>query len=146
MEDQCFQDYDIALEIKNEDDIAISRQVVREFAQELNFSMGDIIKIATVVSELARNIYTYAKEGYIYIRKKEGLTENVVGIEILAYDNGPGIKNLDQVIGKHIYYERNLKLGLAGIRSLVDKFYVESQVGKGTVIKVEKRKVNLNEL
>lgn len=67
------QDYDIVLKIKEENDIAVSRQMAKSFAQKNNFSLADVTKIATAVSELARNIYRYAKEGYIYIRKKQDL-------------------------------------------------------------------------
>ncbi|MBA1336085.1 MAG: Anti-sigma B factor RsbT [Firmicutes bacterium] len=87
-------DYDIVLKIKDENDIAVSRQMAKSFAQKNNFSLADVTKIAMTVSELARNIYRYAKEGYIYMRKKQG-ADKAVSIEILACDRGPGIENVE---------------------------------------------------
>lgn len=135
------QDYDIALKIKDESDIAVSRQMAKNFAQKMDFSLADVTKIATAVSELARNIYRYAKEGYIYIRKKEAGPEKAPVIEILACDRGPGIENVELVIsGGYTTSERSLGLGLAGIKRLMDSFRIESEVGKGTVVIVEKRR------
>lgn len=135
------QDYDIVLKIKDESDIAVSRQMAKNFAQKMNFSLADVTKIATAVSELARNIYRYAKEGYIYIRKKEAGPEKATTIEILACDRGPGIENVELAVsGGYTTSERSLGLGLAGIRRLMDSFYIESEVGKGTAVIVEKRR------
>ncbi|MDN5364216.1 MAG: serine/threonine-protein kinase RsbT [Eubacteriales bacterium] len=135
------QDYDIVLKIKDESDIAVSRQMAKNFAQKMNFSLADVTKIATAVSELARNIYRYAKEGYIYIRKKESGPEKATTIEILAFDRGPGIENVELAVsGGYTTYERSLGLGLAGIRRLMDSFHIESEVGKGTAVIIEKRR------
>jgi len=134
-------DYDIILKIKDENDIAVSRQMAKSFAQKNDFSLADVTKIATAVSELARNIYRYAKEGYIYIRKKETGPDKAVSIEILACDRGSGIENVElAVIGGYTTSERSLGLGLSGIRRLMDSFDIKSEVGKGTVVAVEKRR------
>ncbi|SHM56990.1 serine/threonine-protein kinase RsbT [Caldanaerovirga acetigignens] len=135
------QDYDIVLKIKDESDIAVSRQMAKNFAQKMDFSLADVTKIATAVSELARNIYRYAKEGYIFIRKKEAGPEKAIAIEILACDKGPGIENVELAVsGGYTTSERSLGLGLAGIRRLMDSFHIESKVGKGTAVIVEKRR------
>ncbi|MDI3535110.1 MAG: serine/threonine-protein kinase RsbT, partial [Thermosediminibacterales bacterium] len=76
-------DYDIVLKIKDENDIAVSRQMAKSFAQKNNFSLADVTKIATAVSELSRNIYRYAKEGHIYIKKKETEPDKDISIEII---------------------------------------------------------------
>ncbi|HHW01939.1 MAG TPA: anti-sigma regulatory factor [Thermoanaerobacterales bacterium] len=134
-------DYDIVLKIKDENDIAVSRQMAKSFAQKNNFSLADVTKIATAVSELSRNIYRYAKEGYIYIKKKETEPDKDVSIEIIAYDRGPGIENVEQAVaGGYTTSERSLGLGLSGIRRLIDSFYIKSEVGKGTVVMAEKRR------
>jgi serine/threonine-protein kinase RsbT len=133
-------DYDIVLKIKDESDIAVSRQMAKSFIQKNNFSLADVTKIATVVSELSRNIYRYAKEGYIYIKKKEEPDKDV-SIEIIAYDRGPGIENVERAVaGGYTTSERSLGLGLSGIRRLMDSFYIKSEVGKGTIVAAEKRR------
>jgi len=135
-------DYDMVLKIKDENDIAVSRQMAKSFAQKNNFSLADVTKIATAVSELARNIYRYAKEGYIYIRKKETGADKAVSIEIVACDRGPGIENVElAVVRGYTTSERSLGLGLSGIRRLMDSFNIKSEIGKGTVVIVEKRRL-----
>ncbi|SHF59275.1 serine/threonine-protein kinase RsbT [Caldanaerobius fijiensis DSM 17918] len=132
-------DYDLIIKIKDENDIVISRQMAKNFAQKLDFSLVDVTKIATAVSELARNIYRYAKEGYIYI-KKETKANNPC-IKIVATDEGPGIQNVDQAIaGGFTTSEKSLGLGLSGVRRLMDDFYIHSEVGKGTTVIIEKRR------
>lgn len=134
-------DYDLILKLKEEKDVAVSRQMAKNFSQKIDFSLADVTKIATVVSELARNIYRYAKEGYIYIRKKEVGPDKVPCIEIVAVDKGPGIEDVElAVTGGYTTSERSLGLGLSGIRRLMDSFSIKSEVGKGTVVIVEKRR------
>jgi len=134
-------DYDLTLKIKEEKDVAVSRQMAKNFVQKMDFSLADVTKVATVVSELARNIYRYAKEGYIYIRKKEMRPDKVTCIEIVAVDQGPGIADVElAVTGGYTTSERSLGLGLSGIRRLMDSFNIKSEVGKGTVVIVEKRR------
>jgi len=134
-------DYDIVLKIKDENDIAVSRQMAKSFAQKNSFSLADVIKIATAVSELSRNIYRYAGEGQIYIKKKETEADKDVSIEIIAYDKGPGIENVERALaGGYTTSERSLGLGLSGVRRLMDNFYIKSEVGKGTIVVLEKRR------
>lgn len=56
------EDYDLVLKIRQEADIAVARQMVKDFAKKNGFSLADVTKIATVVSELSRNIQRYAKK------------------------------------------------------------------------------------
>jgi len=49
-------DFDVVVRISREEDIAIARQMAKQLAQELGFSLADVTKVATAVSELARNI------------------------------------------------------------------------------------------
>lgn len=134
------EDFDVAVQICREEDIAIARQMAKQLAQEAGFSLADTTKIATAVSELARNIYRYAERGRIMVRKRAD-EKDEPKIEIIAADRGPGIPNLDQVLnGGYTTYERSLGIGLSGVRRLMDDFTIHSEVGKGTVVIVEKRR------
>lgn len=136
------RDYDLVLKIKEEKDIATSRQLIKNFAQKMDFSLADVTKIVTAVSELARNIFRYAREGYIYVREKVGPDEARF-IEIVALDQGPGIEDVELAVsGGFTTFERSLGLGLSGVRRLMDSFSIKSEVGKGTLVVVEKRRRN----
>jgi len=65
-------------------------------ANELGFSSGDATLIATAISELARNIVSYARKGQITIKKVNG--HNREGIAVIAADEGPGIVDLRQAL------------------------------------------------
>jgi len=134
------EDYDLVLKIRQEADIAVARQMVKDFAKKNGFSLADVTKIATVVSELSRNIQRYAKKGYICARKKHGKDGNVL-LEVLAYDNGPGIKDVElAVTGGYTTSQRSLGLGLSGVRRLMDTFKIISEEGKGTIVITEIRR------
>lgn len=133
-------DFDIVVRIAREDDIAVARQMAKQLAQEIGFSLADVTKVATAVSELARNIYRYARRGRIMIRK-QGDGDGEAGLQVVAVDEGPGIADVDLVLTRgYTTYERSLGIGLSGVRRLMDSFRIESEVGVGTVVVVEKRR------
>lgn len=133
-------DFDVVVRIAREDDIAVARQMAKQLAQEAGFSLADVTKVATAVSELARNIYRYARTGRILIRK-QGNTEGEPMVQVVAVDEGPGIPDVDLVLTRgYTTYERSLGIGLSGVRRLMDSFKIESEVGVGTVVVVEKRR------
>lgn len=132
-------EFDVVVRITREEDIAIARQMAKQLAQETGFSLADVTKIATAVSELARNIYRYASQGRIMIRKKE--EKEGPCIEVIAADRGPGIPDVEVVLTRgYTTYERSLGIGLSGVKRLMDSFTIYSEVGKGTVVITAKRR------
>lgn len=132
-------DYDVFIKIKEEKDIVVARQMVKGIAKKLGFSLADITKISTAVSELSRNIYRYAESGYIYVKEKN--RNNEIELEIVAVDKGPGIENVElAVVRGYTTTKGSLGLGLSGVRRLMDTFYIESKVGVGTVVIISKRR------
>ncbi|MEN2466925.1 anti-sigma regulatory factor [Ornithinibacillus sp. FSL M8-0202] len=120
------------VKIMKEWDIVAARQMGREIAKSLGFGTVDQARITTAISELARNIYLYAGEGEIYFEVLESLDQK--GISIVAQDNGPGIKDISQVMEDGFSTSGGLGAGLPGVRRLMDEFDIESEVGKGTRI------------
>lgn len=124
--------------IENELDIIAARRRAKEVAEELGFSTVDQVRIATAISELARNIVLYAKEGSIVVRAlREGDRQ---GLEILVADNGPGIANVELAMTDGYSTSGGLGAGLPGARRLMDTFRVDSQLGQGTKIVARKWK------
>jgi serine/threonine-protein kinase RsbT len=131
--------FDVVVRIAREEDVAVARRMAKQCAQEAGFSLADVTKVATAVSELARNIYRYATTGKILIRKKE--VKGVPALEVVAADEGPGIQDVELVLlGGYSTLERSLGIGLSGVKKLMDHFEIQSEVGKGTVVRVEKRR------
>jgi len=127
---------EIRVTISSDQDIVLARQKGRALALELGFSSGDATLIATAISELARNIVSYAGNGQIGLKDIQGSTR--VGISITASDNGPGILNVGQALRDGFSTSGSLGLGLPGVRRLMDEFEIVSKPGQGTTIGVKK--------
>lgn len=117
-------------------DIIRARQTGRAEASKLGFSSTDLTLIATAISELARNIVMYAKEGEIVVRIVRSTERQ--GVVVMARDKGPGIADVWQTLQDGFSTSRSLGLGLPGVRRLMDEFEIESQIGIGTVVTVRK--------
>jgi serine/threonine-protein kinase RsbT len=122
----------IRFAVKSDLDIVLCRQKGRELAVQLGFPYSDGALIATAISELARNIVSYARGGRIEISPVEmgGRT----GIEVIAQDEGPGIRNIDLAMRDGYSTSGGLGLGLPGVRRLMDTFEIVSKDGTGTTI------------
>jgi serine/threonine-protein kinase RsbT len=124
--------------INSDQDIVLARQEGRAMAAELGFSSGDATLIATAISELARNIVTYARKGEIALKEIQGSSR--VGILVVASDNGPGIPDVRQALRDGFSTSGSLGLGLPGVRRLMDEFEITSQPRRGTTVRVKKWK------
>ena len=127
---------EIRVAINSDQDIVSARQKGRGMANELGFSSGDATLIATAISELARNIVSYARKGQITLKVVNGL--NRQGIAVIASDDGPGIADIRQALRDGFSTSGSLGLGLPGVRRLMDEFDISSQPGRGTVVSVKK--------
>jgi serine/threonine-protein kinase RsbT len=118
--------------IRSDLDIVTARSTARDIAKSLGFGAVDQARIATAVSELARNIFLYADSGKVTCRSIE--RNGRKGIEIEFDDQGPGINNVDEVMRDGYTTSRGMGMGLPGARRLMDEFEIQSTVGVGTTI------------
>ena len=126
------------LPINSDTDIVAARQRGREVASLLGFTQTDATLIATAISELARNIVTYAKQGEIIIRNVQ--LGDRMGIVVVARDNGPGIANISQAMQDGFSTSGSLGLGLPGVKRLMDEFDIVSDPKSGTTVTIKKWK------
>jgi serine/threonine-protein kinase RsbT len=123
------------LDIRSEADIVEARTRGKDMARQMGFGLVDQTRIATGISELARNILQYAKAGKVSIEAVD--EEERRGLQIVAEDQGPGIADVNAVLeGRGP--ARGLGLGIPGTRRLMDEFRVTSAVGQGTRIQCVK--------
>ena len=130
---------EIQVPIRSDQDIVTARQKGRGLAAALNFSSGDATLIALAISELARNIVTYAKRGEIRL-KAVGVGSARQGIQVVAHDDGPGIDDVDQALRDGFSTSGGLGLGLPGVRRLVDDFQIQSKQNEGPTVTFTKWK------
>jgi serine/threonine-protein kinase RsbT len=129
---------EIEVPINSDQDIVAARQKGRSLAVALGFSSGDATLIATAISELARNIITYAKSGEIRLTVINGSARQ--GIRLVAHDQGPGIPDVQQALRDGFSTSGSLGLGLPGVMRLVDEFEVVSEENRGTTVTAKKWK------
>ena len=127
---------DFVVDVNNSDDIVTARQAGHELARQLGFSLTDVTMIATAISEIARNITSYAGRGEVRVglQYRDGRQALVVRAE----DDGPGIADVERALEDGYSTGRGLGLGLPGARRLMDRLIVESAPGKGTVVEMWK--------
>jgi len=130
---------EIRVPIASDQDIIAARQQGRALAVRLDFSSGDSTLIATAISELARNIVSYARRGEIRIKCTHN--SDRPGIVIVASDDGPGIRDTRQAMRDGFSTSGSLGVGLPGVRRLMDEFEIVSELGRGTTVTVKKWKL-----
>jgi serine/threonine-protein kinase RsbT len=120
------------VEIRNESDIITARVKAKVIAEALGFGYMDQTRIATAVSELARNAYQYAGEGKITITPAN--RQGRKGIEIVVDDDGPGIENLELALKGGSSTGGGLGMGLSGSKRLMDEFDIKTSKEGTTIV------------
>ncbi len=131
-------DGEIQVAINSDQDIILARQKGRALATEMGFTHCDATLIATAISELARNIVSYARTGQITLKTVNG--GNRQGLAIIASDRGPGILDVPQALRDGFSTSGSLGMGLPGVRRLMDEFEITSQPDQGTTVVIKKWK------
>lgn len=125
--------------IGSDGDIIAARRQGRTYVLQLGFSSPEATLVATAISELARNIVMYAKEGEIVLKPLED--NGRPGILIIARDDGPGIPEVQQAAIEGSPACAGVMLGLRGMKRFVDELEIVSGAGQGTRVAVKKWKM-----
>jgi serine/threonine-protein kinase RsbT len=120
--------------IASDEDVVHARREGRLMAETIGFESTESVLVATAISELARNIVTYARRGRIVLSAVEnGVT---TGICIAAIDDGPGIANIELAMQSGYSSSGGLGLGLPGVRRIMHEFHIASSAASGTHVRV----------
>jgi len=126
---------EVRVRIQSSADIMSARQQARAVASQGGFSSSDVTLIATAISEIARNIVEYANEGELIISLINDSHKK--GVEIVAADHGPGC-DVTLVMRDGFSTGNGLGIGLPGAKRLMDEFEIDSELGKGTTVRMKK--------
>ncbi|GAB2632000.1 ATP-binding protein [Nocardia goodfellowii] len=126
----------MVIAVKVSGDIVIARQAGRELAERLGFSLTDRTMISTAISEIARNITSYAGSGEVRLLVDE--RDGRQALVVQAEDQGPGIRDIARALDDGYSTGRGLGLGLPGARRLMDRLIIDSAPGRGTLIEMWK--------
>jgi len=127
---------ELQVPIEGEADIVLARQKGRELAAEIGFSSTEQTIVALAISEIARNIVSYAERGEITFAKLDDGARR--GLMVVARDQGPGIADIDLAMRDGYSTARSLGIGLPGAKRVMDEFEIESERDRGTTITMKK--------
>ena len=124
--------------LRNEQDIVMSRQMVRKLTQQLGFSLVDQTKMITAASELSRNAVVYGLGGDM---RWTVVTQHVrTGLRLAFEDHGPGIPDVDLALTDGWTSGSGLGVGLSGSKRLVNEFDLRTAPGEGTCVTITRWK------
>ena len=127
-----------AFPLRSPEDIVRIRQIVREQAVAIGFSLVDQTKIVTAASELARNTMIYGGGGEVTVQPvTDGIRR---GLRLVFSDSGPGIPDIALALKDGYTTGGGLGLGLGGAKRLSNEFSVESRPGAGTRVMIARWK------
>jgi serine/threonine-protein kinase RsbT len=100
-----------------------------------SFGTTEIAMLATVASELGRNILKYGDaKGYLLVTWIDDMPSYGNGVEIKAIDRGPGFIDKQSALCDHYSTSGTLGLGLPGVARIMDALEIESELGEGAVV------------
>jgi signal transduction histidine kinase/CheY-like chemotaxis protein len=131
----------LTMEIRYEHDVVLARQRARSISAALKFDNQEQTRVATAVSEIARNTFEYARPGAIDFEIEKGAPGMFY---ISIRDKGRGIPNLQEILAGKYVSQTGMGIGMIGAKRLMDYFHVETAPEKGTVVTLGKLLSNKN--
>lgn len=122
------------IDVRGEDDVVRAHQTTRTIVAQLGFSTFEQTRIATAMSEIARNALIYAGGGSVSV----GIDDGRSALSIVVLDRGPGVPDLPAVLAGERRSATGLGVGIPGARRLMDTFAIES-TSAGTRVEMTKR-------
>lgn len=126
--------------LQKEPDVVLCRNRARLLAEKCGYQRQDQIRIATAVSEIARNAFRYAVEPVAEFcleappRDGSRKFKNLQMLVCRIQDKGPGIPNLEEVLGGQYRSKTGMGTGLIGAHRLMDKVEVDTSPAGTTVL------------
>ena len=126
----------ITVPVRVEEDVVLARQRMREIGAALGFDAQQQTRMATAVSEVARNAFRYAGGGEVSFLLEGEASPQVLVVTIV--DHGPGLPQLPAIQAGTYKSKTGLGVGLLGTQRLVDRMSVEETPGGGVTITLKK--------
>jgi signal transduction histidine kinase len=122
----------LTLRIHAEHDVIVARRRGRQIAGLLGFDPQNQARIATAVSEIARNAFDYACGGKVeYLIDGKPRAQQLL---VRVSDQGPGIVELSAILAGRYRSRTGLGIGITGTRNLMDRMEIDTRIGEGTTV------------
>jgi len=142
----------VTTELRFEQDLVQARQRARQIAALLGFETQDQTRIATSVSEIARNAFEYGGGGKVEFAVStqprrsgdhagagyRGVSALQSSLVVNIQDSGKGIADLPAILEGQYHSTTGMGLGIIGAKRLMDEFEIWSTRGQGTRVRMSK--------
>lgn len=129
------------MRLGEEPDVVLCRNRAKLVAEKFGFGRQDQIRIATAVSEIARNAFRYAREASAEFLFEQGEKNGSKGkppqFVCLIRDKGPGIPNLEEVLSGRYKSGTGMGMGIRGAHKLMDTVDVQTSPA-GTIVRLSR--------
>ena len=135
------RDLMLRVQLAVETDVVLARQRAKQIAALVGFELQDQTRVATAVSEIARNAWEYGRGGvveFFFDAVSEASGEDRPGLRIVVTDQGPGIAELQTILRGAYVSQTGMGLGITGTRRLMDGMEIASSTA-GTSVTIRKQ-------
>jgi signal transduction histidine kinase/CheY-like chemotaxis protein len=126
----------LAIEVREDRDVVLARQRARQAAECLGFDLQDQTRVATAVSEVARDVFQASATARIEILIEDG--DPSASLSVRVRDPIRGAADLQAALDGRSAPAEGSAMGLIGARKLVDRFAIEPAPGGGAVVQMAK--------
>jgi signal transduction histidine kinase/ActR/RegA family two-component response regulator len=127
----------LLMAIRGEQDVVLCRNRARTLAAALNFDRQQQVRIATAVSEIARNAFRYASDAtaeFLFTQGRTGASGRITqSFVTIVRDRGPGIGDLPSILAGTYQSASGMGMGILGAKRLMDSVDIDTQASGTTV-------------
>jgi signal transduction histidine kinase/anti-sigma regulatory factor (Ser/Thr protein kinase) len=142
----------LLMAIRREQDVVLCRNRARTIAAALNFDRQQQVRIATAVSEIARNAFRYASDAtaeFSLTRVRTGADRRITqSFVTIVRDRGPGIGDLPSILAGTYQSASGMGMGILGAKRLMDSVHIVTEPSGTTVrlVQILPKGIDLNSL
>lgn len=125
-------DATVWVRLEEDSGVGAARRAGQQLAERLGFPEPGRSELAVAVTELATNVVRHAGHGTVVLRPLREV--NPPGIEVVALDQGPGIRDVAAAMADGFSTAGTLGIGLGAVARFADTWDVYSRPGAGTVV------------
>jgi signal transduction histidine kinase len=140
----------LLMALRREQDVVLCRNRARTIAAALRFDRQQQVRIATAVSEIARNAFRYAQDAtaeFSLTRTRTGASgRSTQSFVTIVRDRGPGIGDLPSILAGTFQSTTGMGMGILAAKRLLDSVHIDTNAGGTTVRLVQElpKGVDLN--
>jgi anti-sigma regulatory factor (Ser/Thr protein kinase) len=122
--------HQLVFSITHASDVAAARRGGQRLADDMGFDETRAGQLAIIITETATNIVKHGVAGKLFIGPAQ---THVAGIDVIAFDTGPGINDIDLALRDGVSTAGTAGNGLGALVRLSDEFDIYSMRDKGAV-------------